>query len=63
MENVTIINTNFAKFELMQNENGKVFERHSGYGKGCFFTEWEETLYRTVEDAIQGIYYLYCPDF
>lgn len=45
-----IINTNYAKFELVE-ENGTVFERHSGYNKGCFFTEWEETMY------------LYCSDY
>lgn len=57
------INTNFAKFELMQDEKGKVFERHSCYGKGCFFTEWEETFYSSIEEAEKGIYYLYCPDY
>lgn len=55
-----IINTNYAKFELMQDENDKVFERHSSYGKGCFYTEWEETLYNSIEEAEKGIYYLYC---
>lgn len=58
-----IINTNYCKFELMQDENGTVFERHSGYGKGCFFTEWEETLYNSIEEAEKGIYYLYCSDY
>ena len=56
------INTNFARFELKE-ENGIIYERHSGYGKGCFFTEWEETMYNSIEDAEKGIYYLYCPDF
>lgn len=62
MENVLIINTNYIKFELMQDETGKVFERHSNYKNVCF-SEWEKTAYETIEDAIQGIYYLYCPDF
>lgn len=62
MENVTIINTNYTKFELMQDETGKVFERHSSYKNVCF-SEWEKTAYKNIEDAIQGIYYLYCPDF
>lgn len=57
-----IINTNYAKFEIMQDENGKVFERHSNYNK-CCFTEWEETLYNSIEEAEKGIYYLYCPDY
>lgn len=57
-----IINTNYAKFEIMQDENGKVFERHSNYNK-CCFTEWEETLYDSIEEAEKGIYYLYCPDY
>lgn len=57
-----IINTNYAKFELTE-ENGKVFERHSGYRKGCFFTEWKETLYNSIEEAEKGIYYLYCSDY
>lgn len=57
-----IINTNYAKFELVE-ENGTVFERHSGYNKGCFFTEWEETMYNSIEDAEKGIYYLYCSDY
>ena len=56
-----IINTNYAKFELTE-ENGKVFERHSSYNK-CCFTEWEETLYSSIEEAEKGIYYLYCPDY
>lgn len=43
-----IINTNYAKFEIMQDENGTVFERHSNYNK-CYFTEWEETLYGSIE--------------
>lgn len=30
-----IINTNYAKFELKE-EKGMIYERHSGYGKGCF---------------------------
>lgn len=55
-----IINTNYAKFEIMQDENGTVFERH--YNK-CWFTEWEETLYDSIEEAEKGIYYLYCPDY
>lgn len=46
-----IINTNYAKFE-----------RHSNYNK-CWFTEWEETLYDSIEEAEKGIYYLYCPDY
>ena len=58
-----IINTNYAKFELMQDENGRVFERHSDYSKGCFFTGWEETMYNNIEDAEKGIYYLYCSDY
>lgn len=62
MENVTIINTNYAKFELCKKEN-KIYERHNGYSKGCFFTEWEETLYNSIEDAEKGIYYLYCSDY
>lgn len=62
MENVTIINTNYTKFELMQDENGTVYERHSNYRDGCF-SEWEETLYNSIEEAEKGIYYLYCPDF
>lgn len=57
-----IINTNYAKFEIMQDENGTVFERHSNYNK-CCFTEWEETLYCSIEEAEKGIYYLYCPDY
>lgn len=57
-----IINTNYAKFEIMQDENGTVFERHSNYNK-CCFTEWEETLYSSIEEAEKGIYYLYCPDY
>lgn len=56
-----IINTNYAKFELME-ENGTVFERHSNYNKYCF-SEWEETLYSSIEEAEKGIYYLYCSDF
>lgn len=57
-----IINTNYAKFEIMQDENGTVFERHSNYNK-YWFTEWEETLYDSIEEAEKGIYYLYCPDY
>lgn len=57
-----IINTNYAKFEIMQDENGTVFERHSNYNE-CCFTEWEETLYDSIEEAEKGIYYLYCPDY
>lgn len=57
-----IINTNYVKFEIMQDENGTVFERHSNYNK-CCFTEWEETLYDSIEEAEKGIYYLYCPDY
>lgn len=57
-----IINTNYAKFEIMQDENGTVFERHSNCNK-CWFTEWEETLYDSIEEAEKGIYYLYCPDY
>lgn len=57
-----IINTNYAKFELKE-EKEIIYERHSGYSKGCFFTEWEETLYNSIEDAEKGIYYLYCPDY
>lgn len=56
-----IINTNYAKFELME-ENGTVFERHSSYNKYCF-SEWEKTLYSSIEEAEKGIYYLYCSDF
>lgn len=58
-----IINTNYAKFEIMQDENGTVFERHLSYSKGYFFTEWEETMYNSIEDAEKGIYYLYCSDY
>lgn len=57
-----IINTNYTKFEIMQDENGTVFERHSNYNK-CCFTEWEETFYSSIEEAEKGIYYLYCPDY
>ena len=57
-----IINTNYAKFELKE-EKGIIYEKHSGYGKGCFFTEWEETMYNSIEDAEKGIYYLYCSDY
>lgn len=57
-----IINTNYAKFEITQDENGTVFERHSNYNK-CCFTEWEETFYSSIEEAEKGIYYLYCPDY
>lgn len=57
-----IINTNYAKFEIMQDENGTVFERHSNYNK-CCFTEWGETFYSSIEEAEKGIYYLYCPDY
>ena len=57
-----IINTNYAKFEIMQDENGTVFERHSNYNKYCF-SEWEETLYDSIEEAEKGIYYLSCPDY
>lgn len=56
------INTNFARFELKE-EKGIIYARHSGYSKGCFFTEWEETMYNSIEDAEKGIYYLYCSDF
>lgn len=56
-----IINTNYAKFELKE-EKGIVYERHSNYNK-CCFTEWEETLYDSIEEAEKGIYYLYCPDY
>lgn len=56
-----IINTNYAKFEIMQDKNGTVFERHSNYNK-CCFTEWEETMYNSIEDAEKGIY-LYCSDY
>lgn len=57
-----IININYAKFEFKE-EKGIIYERHSGYGKGCFFTEWEETMYNSIEDAEKGIYYLYCSDY
>lgn len=57
-----IINTNYVKFELKE-EKGIIYERHSGYSKGCFFTEWEETMYNSIEDAEKGIYYLYCSDY
>lgn len=57
-----IINTNYAKFELKE-EKRIIYERHSCYGKGCFFTEWEETMYNSIEDAEKGIYYLYCSDY
>lgn len=57
-----IINTNYVRFELKE-EKGIIYERHSGYSKGCFFTEWEETMYNSIEDAEKGIYYLYCSDY
>lgn len=57
-----IINTNYTKFELKE-EKGIIYERHSGYRKGCFFTEWKETMYNSIEDAEKGIYYLYCSDY
>lgn len=39
--NVRVVETNWAKFEFVEDSIGRITESHIGYGKGCFWTKPE----------------------
>lgn len=53
------IETDWAEYEFALCEDGKVYERHRGYSKGCFWTEWTETGFESVEEASKSVLNFY----
>lgn len=46
--------TKWARFQV-EKLGDTIYKRHKGFGLGCFWTDWDETDYKSVQEAVESI--------